>query len=170
MNCWVDYKYLPCLRCSSLLNSLWPDRKPQQSSQDEQRTRGSRHKGTQKGENPGPKNQPPCESPPGTPVKHLLLRWPAMRAHPSWQRPLKMSHLISLFFSSPLFFPSILFCSALLIQRVILHASPYLAFKPRHRSQGATSLRSNNYRTPSIMRLEGATQSSGMKRPVQATK
>lgn len=39
-------------------------------------------------ENPGPKTSTPVRSPPPARNNHLfIIAWPAMRAHPSWQRP-----------------------------------------------------------------------------------
>jgi len=84
--------------------------------------------GTQGGGEPGAKKiNPRAISSPGH-KNMFLLPWPAMRAHPSWQRPLSGHIFFSLFF---LFF---LCPQRTPTQRRLLHASPYLASSRRHGS------------------------------------
>jgi len=53
-------------------------------------------------ETPGPKTSTPVRSPPPAHNNHLFINtWPAMRAHPSWQRPPLGCHIFfSLFLLS----------------------------------------------------------------------
>ena len=52
-------------------------------------------------ETPGPKTSTPVRSPPPARNNHLfIIAWPAMRAHPSWQRPPPLGcHIFFLFFT-----------------------------------------------------------------------
>ena len=69
------------------------------SAEEQRRNTKQRGQGHQGGGEPGAKkNQPPCDLLPGTQEYLFLLPWPAMRAHPSWQRPLSGHIFFSLFF------------------------------------------------------------------------
>jgi len=100
-------------RCARKTDRLW-------------RSHSREHQNTQGGE-PGAKIKiTPVRSPPKTQESSLLRWWPAMRAHPTWQRPLGVT---SLFF--PLVWPS-----------QHKHLACYMFLPCSH----FRPLRSNNYR------------------------
>ena len=70
------------------------------SAEEQRRNTKQRGQGHQGGGEPGAKklSTPVRSAPRDTRISFFLLPWPAMRAHPSWQRPLSGHIFFSLFF------------------------------------------------------------------------
>lgn len=97
-------------------------------------------------ENPGPKTSTPVRSPPPARNNHLfIIAWPAMRAHPSWQRPPLGCHI---FFS--------LFLLSTHADFYMLQLTSPLPGGISHRSTNNYRNWSNNYQRRDIIHRGGA--------------